>query len=128
MLHHLSIQLSHIKHLVEYRTGLDARIGLPIEHLANARESIIKHPMFSTGIGLIMTGYDEMKNIQNEREAVIGENLVTEIQNIEPENKREKVKEEEVIERMSWGKKLLGNVSLRIEKYLLDSNDVKDFE
>ena len=42
--------------------------------------------------------------------------------------KREKVKEEEVIERMSWGKKLLGNVSLRIEKYLLDSNDVKDFE
>lgn len=125
-------QLNHIKHLVEYRTGLDARIGLPIEHLANARESIIKHPMFSTGIGLIMTGYEEMKTMQREEEQqqhvqaeapIVEEQPTTEVQ----ETAAEKLETKQV-ENLSWGKKLLGNLSFRVERFLLEGNDVKEFD
>jgi len=46
-------QLKFIKQLVEYVTGLDARIGYPIEHLSPGFNEELKHPMFATGIGLV---------------------------------------------------------------------------
>ncbi len=46
-------QLKFIKQLVEYVTGLDARIGYPIEHLAAEYNAELKHPMYATGIGLV---------------------------------------------------------------------------
>ena len=55
-------QLKHLPQLVEYVTGLDARIGYPNEHLAknellakNVYEEL-KSPMFATGIGLLIKG------------------------------------------------------------------------
>lgn len=56
-------QLKSIKQLVEYVTGLDARIGFPIEHLAHGYQQELKHPMFATGIGLVERAFnDEIKN------------------------------------------------------------------
>jgi cell division protein FtsA len=52
-------QLKSIKQLVEYVTGLDARIGYPIEHLAPGYNEQLKHPMFATGIGLVESAYKE---------------------------------------------------------------------
>ena len=52
-------QLKSIKQLVEYVTGLDARIGYPIEHLAPGYSEQLKHPMFATGIGLVESSYKE---------------------------------------------------------------------
>ena len=52
-------QLKSIKQLVEYVTGLDARIGYPIEHLARGYNEQLKHPMFATGIGLVERAYKE---------------------------------------------------------------------
>ena len=52
-------QLKSIKQLVEYVTGLDARIGYPIEHLAPGYSEQLKHPMFATGIGLVESAYKE---------------------------------------------------------------------
>jgi cell division protein FtsA len=52
-------QLKNLVQLVEYITGLDARIGLPIEHLAPVKLDTVKHPMYSTGVGLILKGYED---------------------------------------------------------------------
>lgn len=49
-------QLKHVTHLVEYITGLDARIGYPNEHLAKGMVEEVKSPMYATGIGLLMKG------------------------------------------------------------------------
>ena len=52
-------QLKFIKQLVEYVTGLDARIGYPDEHLASGFNKELKHPMFATGIGLVERAVEE---------------------------------------------------------------------
>lgn len=53
-------QLKHITQLIEYITGMDARIGYPNEHLApnNSVENITS-PMFATGVGLVIKGYQK---------------------------------------------------------------------
>ena len=52
-------QLRHINQLFEYITGMDARVGYPNEHIAKASDDDIKSPMYSTGIGLVITGIKE---------------------------------------------------------------------
>lgn len=49
-------QLKHIKQLVEYITGLDCRIGKPIEHVINYTDESQLPPALSTGVGLVITG------------------------------------------------------------------------
>ncbi len=51
-------QLKHIAQLTEFITGMDTRIGYPSEHLANNIPEKVINPMFSTGIGLIIKGFD----------------------------------------------------------------------
>ncbi|MCW5906300.1 MAG: cell division protein FtsA [Chitinophagales bacterium] len=60
-------QLKHLKQLVEYTTGLSVRIGFPTSYIAKDNKEELKHPMYSTGIGLVLEGYkeyDEMKESQ----------------------------------------------------------------
>ena len=53
-------QLKHIIQLVEYLTGMDARIGYPNEHLAKGTEEV-KSPMYATAVGLVMKGFHELE-------------------------------------------------------------------
>jgi cell division protein FtsA len=55
-------QLKHLVQLTEYATGLNARIGLPTEHLAPNHIDELKKPMYSTCLGLILKGYDDYEN------------------------------------------------------------------
>lgn len=55
-------QLKHIKQLVEYETGMDARIGFPNEHLASGSQKEIESPMYATAIGLVMKGVEFMES------------------------------------------------------------------
>jgi cell division protein FtsA len=48
--------------LTEYTTGLNARIGLPNEHLAPNHIDELKKPMYSTCIGLILKGYSDYEH------------------------------------------------------------------
>lgn len=51
-------QLKHITQLFEYVTGMDARIGYPNEHLApSTMVENITSPMYATGIGLVIKGF-----------------------------------------------------------------------
>lgn len=54
-------QLKHLPQLFSYMTGLDCRIGYPNEHLANTNEAELASPMFSTGIGLVLKGFEELE-------------------------------------------------------------------
>lgn len=51
-------QLKHLVQLVEYITGMDTRIGYPIEHLTQTKFEEIHHPMYATGVGLILKGFE----------------------------------------------------------------------
>ena len=58
-------QLSYIKQLFEYMTGMDARIGYPNEHLGKSKVEAIKSPMYATTVGLVLSGFraiDEREN------------------------------------------------------------------
>lgn len=65
-------QLKHITQLIEYVTGMDTRIGYPNEHLAKANVDEITSPMYATGVGLVMKGFDaiEHRNASNTGEVV----------------------------------------------------------
>lgn len=64
-------QLKHITQLFEYITGMDARIGYPTEHLANTNTEVIKSPMYATGIGLVMKGFQAYDNQMGQKETEV---------------------------------------------------------
>ncbi len=55
-------QLKHLPQLFEFITGMDTRIGYPNEHLANTNNlTELASPIYSTGIGLVMKGFETIK-------------------------------------------------------------------
>ena len=65
-------QLKHISQLLEYVTGMDTRIGYPNEHLAKGNAEELTSPLFATGVGLVIKGYEGLKstNASNSGEVV----------------------------------------------------------
>lgn len=54
-------QLKHISQLLEYVTGMDTRVGYPNEHLAKGNAEELTSPLFATGVGLVIKGYESIK-------------------------------------------------------------------
>ncbi|MCW5900253.1 MAG: cell division protein FtsA [Flavobacteriales bacterium] len=54
-------QLKHLKQLVEYLTGMSARIGYPNEHIAKSAVEDVTSPLHATGVGLVMKGFDYLE-------------------------------------------------------------------
>lgn len=52
-------QLKNLVQLVQYMTGLDARIGYPIEHIVSKKIDEVKHPSYATCIGLLLKGFED---------------------------------------------------------------------
>ena len=65
-------QLKHISQLFQYMTGMDTRIGYPNEHLAGNNMEEITSPLYSTGIGLVIKGFQLEEKMQATREHVPG--------------------------------------------------------
>ena len=57
-------QLKHLTQLVELVTGMDCRIGTPNEHLGSGSVEIT-NPLFATGVGLVMKGFEKLEKEQN---------------------------------------------------------------
>lgn len=57
--------LAHTEKLAEFHTGMSCRIGVPVEHLAHGYHESVNSPIFSTGIGLLLRGLQDM-NPQSE--------------------------------------------------------------
>ncbi|MEI9920749.1 MAG: cell division protein FtsA [Bacteroidota bacterium] len=60
-------QLSNLKQLVEYMTGMDARIGYPNEHLGRSKQEIVKSPMYATAVGLVLAGFRSLDERDDQR-------------------------------------------------------------
>ncbi len=108
-------QLKSIKPLVEYVTGLDARIGEPIENLSGTYNQELKSPMYATSLGLLKRAEYEMEEV---REEVF----------VEPEAAVEEV-EEKLLKNVenrpvkNWWKSFVG----KFPEWLMDEED-NDYE
>jgi cell division protein FtsA len=60
-------QLKHLPQLVEYVTGIDARVGYPTEHLSKGLITEVRNPMYATGIGLVLHGAKKPVSTANEQ-------------------------------------------------------------
>lgn len=50
--------LQYINLLMESITGLDTQMGIPNQHLGMGMVDEVKSPMYATGVGLVLKGYD----------------------------------------------------------------------
>jgi cell division protein FtsA len=103
-------QLKHMTQLVEYVTGIDARIGYPNEHLAKANSEDIKSPMYSTGIGLVIKGLQSIEMKAAKKSSA-------------EKKHKEPIQETEQRQRKRWIDRLLE----KGEEFLASDIDDKDF-
>ncbi len=82
-------QLKHLRQLVEYITGMDARIGYPNEHLAGDSDEALSSPSYATAVGLLMEGLEKETEVEESKEVV--EETVSEDENDEIEDTQPKV-------------------------------------
>ena len=73
-------QLTHLKQLVEYITGMDTRIGYPNEHLAGDSDSEVASPLYATAVGLVMDGLKRQQRKQAEKRQIEKEQANTEVE------------------------------------------------
>ncbi|MEI7802987.1 MAG: cell division protein FtsA [Bacteroidota bacterium] len=95
--------MKHLVQLVQFKTAMDARIGLPTEHLASVKVDQLKHPMFSTGVGLILKGIDDYEEKEREqmvltekrKEEILSQTNVPLVKAPEPVEEKIEVEEEQ---------------------------------
>ena len=89
-------QLKHLIQLTEYVTGLNARIGLPNEHLAPNHIDELAKPTYATCLGLILKGYDDFEHNRKQFETTFRKVEV-------PEGLKSEDLQEEEMEELSSG-------------------------
>lgn len=106
-------QLKHVTQLVEYITGIDARVGYPNEHLSKTNFDDIKSPMYSTGIGLVIKAlqYLEMQRMKAESKV---------------NNTVQPAKETKVEREKNQGHSFLQGIIKKSERFFL--NDIADID
>ena len=52
--------LRDLDKLTELHTGMSARVGTPIEHLAHGYQEKLTSPIYSTGVGLLLQGFADL--------------------------------------------------------------------
>jgi cell division protein FtsA len=101
-------QLKHLRQLVEYITGMDARIGFPNEHLAGDSDEALSSPAYATAVGLLMEGLAKdikVEEIEEVVEEIINENETEEVEKeIEP---KAEIKQEIFLRKIYGGIKRL---------------------
>ncbi len=65
--------LRHLSQLVKFKTGYDVRIGYPNEHLTAETDEDINSPTYSTAIGLVLKGFEQLEtckkiNAENQKD------------------------------------------------------------
>jgi len=74
-------QIRNLKQLVAFVTGKETRIGYPNEHLGSESKDTVVSPMYATGVGLVMKGFehDEYTNSPSKRSININSDKNTDI-------------------------------------------------
>jgi len=108
--------LQDIKHLVNFRTGMDVRVGYPNEHLSGDGVKEANHPMFATSIGLIIKGYEALDNKERERRRKEG------FTPVEEEEEKQEVKKNEEKIKVNFMDKLKDRIT---QIFDVDEKDVR---
>ena len=58
--------IKNLKQLVAYVTGKETRIGYPNEHLGSESKDVVVSPIYSTGVGLVLKGFEYMDQYPEE--------------------------------------------------------------
>ena len=77
--------IKNLKQLVAYISGKETRIGYPNEHLGSDSKDLVVSPMYSTGVGLVLKGFEYLD--QNPEKF---KSLVTTKDNMESSNQEDK--------------------------------------
>ena len=77
--------IKNLKQLVAYVSGKETRIGYPNEHLGSDSKDLVVSPMYSTGVGLVLKGFEYLD--QNPEKF---KSLVTTKDNMEGSNQEDK--------------------------------------
>jgi cell division protein FtsA len=84
-------QIRNLKQLVAFVTGKETRIGYPNEHLGSDSKDTVVSPMYATGVGLVLKGFEHAeytnapkKEVVPIKKEVAGELSEEEEQNNEP--------------------------------------------
>jgi len=88
-------QLKHLKQLVEYITGMDARIGYPNEHLAGQSSKEMTSPLYATAVGLVMNAVEN-----NKKTAINQEVEMPEVEAVLEQNEESSIEEETIVEKV----------------------------
>ena len=60
-------QLKNLQQLVSFISAKETRIGYPNEHLSSESKDLVTSPMYSTGVGLVLKGFEsKFKSFQND--------------------------------------------------------------
>ena len=71
-------QIRNLKQLVAFVTGKETRIGYPNEHLGSESKDVVVSPMYSTGVGLVLKGFEYIENERLPRNVEETEEVVAE--------------------------------------------------
>ena len=87
-------QIRNLKQLVAFVTGKETRIGYPNEHLGSESKDTVVSPMYATGVGLVMKGFEHAEynntpskrvtNMNTDKNTEIDENAIVSDRNVEP--------------------------------------------
>ena len=58
--------IKNLKQLVAYVTAKETRIGYPNEHLSSESRDLVVSPIYSTGVGLVLKGFEYMQQYPEE--------------------------------------------------------------
>ena len=90
--------IKNLKQLVAYVSGKETRIGYPNEHLAPESKDVVVSPIYSTGVGLVLKGFEYME--QHPEKFVMPEDSPSDVEEGEPEGS-EITKEQTLLEKIS---------------------------
>jgi cell division protein FtsA len=95
-------KLKHIKEFVEYHTGLSIRVGNPEEKIITGKESEWYHPMYATGLGLLVMGIEKDEDLHPVAKEVLPKSVPEKEEKVKKEPKapkEPKIQKEENVER-----------------------------
>lgn len=99
-------QLTHLKQLAEYITGMDTRIGYPNEHLAGDSDTEVASPLYATAVGLVMDGLKRQQRKQ------------AEIKQLKKEQPKEEIEEQPPVSIPKQRVSFLDKITERVKEFL----------
>lgn len=98
-------QLKHLRQLVEYITGMDARIGYPNEHLAGDSDEDMSSPSYATAVGLLIEGLENYISEEKELEDIVDNENKQEDRKEPPIESKPKTKKKSFFDKFTDGLK-----------------------